>query len=107
MPVESGMVERRMFIDKVANFEVAWCLINRLTAAGSDVIQGDVEFSRARKRLNADLSVSDKRIKTKRCLSRVLEEDALTQFRMSLGSTFGVANAKAAPTLKQVNNGNG
>lgn len=89
------------------NFELAWHLMDRLTAAGSNVIQGDVAFSRARKRLDADLPVTNERIKTKGCLLRVLEEDALTQFRLSLGSTFGVSNAKAVPTLEQINNGKG
>lgn len=89
------------------NFELAWYLIERLTATGSDIIQDEIEYSRARKRLNADLSVSNKRIKTKGCLLRILEENALSQFRMSLGSTFGAANTKAVPTLKEVNNSKG
>lgn len=88
------------------NFELAMCLMDRLTIA-SDVIQDDVEFSRAKKRLNADLSVSNKRIKTKGRLIRVLEQTALIQFRSALGSTFGVANAKAVPALKEVKKSNG
>lgn len=69
-------------------------------------IEKKYQFKRAKKRLNADLSVSNRRLRTKVDMVRVLEESELDVLRSTLGTTFGVAITKAVPTLKAIKQGN-
>lgn len=69
---------------------------------GALVIKDSFQCKRAKKRLNADLSVSNKRMKPKGHLVWLLDQDSLDCFRSSVGSSFAVANTAAVPTMKEI-----
>lgn len=64
-----------------------------------------MQFKRGKKRLNHDLSVSDKRLKSRAHLVRALEQHQLDAMRGALGSAFAVGVTKPIPTLKKIDSG--
>lgn len=87
-----------------ANLELFQCLQRKMLSQSkqSEPIQKQCNYRRAKKRMNADLSVSNKRLKTAVQLVRIVEEPHLDVARRVLGSAFGVAITKPTPTLKQM-----
>ncbi|CAB9505986.1 hypothetical protein SEMRO_250_G098930.1 [Seminavis robusta] len=67
-----------------------------------DFILEDIVLKRAKKVHSPDLSVAKKKRAMNVSLFRILEEKELDQGRRVLGSTFGVATTKNAPTLADV-----
>lgn len=74
---------------------------------GDSIIKAKFQSARAKKRINADLSVSNKRIKTSGQMVRVLEEQALETLRNTMGASFAVANTRAVPTMKAIKESEG
>lgn len=88
------------------NYELFQCLKGKVFSKLEICpIEKKYQFKRAKKRLNADLSVSNKRLRTKVDMVRVLEEGELDTVWSTLGSTFGVATTKPVPTLKATREG--
>ena len=61
--------------------------------------------NRARKELNSDLSVSNKRRKTETNVCRYTLQSQLTSLRCVLGSTFAIGPLLSVPTLKDIKSG--
>lgn len=69
---------------------------------GDAVINDTFHCGRAKKRMNANLSVCNKRIKTRGKLVRLLDGPVLEEMRSTVGSAFGIGITKAVPTMKEI-----
>lgn len=71
------------------------------------MIQDTFHHKRAKKRMNADVSVSNERIKTEGRMVRLLGEDELDVLRDVMGSAFAIGITKAVPTVKEITQSEG
>ncbi len=85
------------------NKEIFNYLTARMKADSERVLmQKTFKFLRAKKRLNADLSVSNKRMRMTVQLLRVLNETELDRMRSTMGSVFAIGLTTPVPSLKAI-----